>query len=146
MQVISVTPTLDTNIYADNDVLFNGAAVADFGGAGKARKLVSVVIHDQSDQAQDFDLFFSSGDITLGTINEAVSAADAVAGQIVGWVSIVSADYNDLIEGQVAMKTGLGLVLQPIDTLYVAGVLRSGTPTYAAGGMVIKLGFEDIPR
>lgn len=144
MQVIEVVPVLDTNIYADNDVLFVPIAVPQFGHPGKVRKLVSIAVLDKSDQAQDMDLVFSQGTITLGTINGVVGVSDADADNILGVVSVAVAEYSDLVNSQLATKNGLGLVMQPDAVLYLSGVVRSGTPTYAADGLTIKLGFEDM--
>lgn len=144
MQVIEVTPVLDTSIYADNDVLFVPVAIPDYRAAnqtGPARKLVSVVVIDQADQAQDIDLVFSEGNITLGTINGAVNLSDADALKVCGVVSILTTDYSDTVNNQIATKRDVGLVMQGAS--YVSGICRSGTPTYAASSLRIKLGFED---
>lgn len=144
MHVIEVTPVLDTSAYADNDVLFVSVAIPTFrpeAASGPARKLVSVVIVDQADQAQDIDLIFTEGSVTLGTINGAVNISDADALKICGTVSVLIADYCDTINSQVATKRGLDLIMH--NPTHVAGVCRSGTPTYAASSLRIKLGFED---
>lgn len=143
MQTIEVIPTLDTSAYADNDVLFNGAAVTGFSPyGGWGRKLTHVQVVDVSDQGQDFDLYFASGAITLGTFNAAVDAADSVLEQIIGKVAITG--YTDLINAQEATVANIGMILQPDDALYIAGVLRGSTPTYAADGLKIRLGLEDM--
>ena len=148
MQVVEIVPVLDTSIYADNDVLFVPIAVPGFQQANatagyRARKLVSVVILDEADQGQDIDLVFTQGDVTLGTINGAVNISDADARKVIGAVSVLIADYADLINSMVATKRDIGLVMQPSTTLYISGILRSGTPTYGASSLRIKLGFED---
>ena len=144
MQVIEVVPVLDTSAYADNDVLFVPIAIPAYradGANGPARKLVTVVILDEADQAQDIDLIFFDATATLGTINAAVSISDADARKILGTVSVLIADYCDTINSQVATKRGIDLIMQ--NPAYLAGVCRSGTPTYAASSLRIKLGFED---
>lgn len=144
MQVIEVTPVLDTSAYADNDVLFVPIVLPTYradGSNGPARKLVSVVVIDQADQAQDIDLVFTDGSVTLGTINGAVNISDADALKICGIVSVLIADYSDTINSQVATKRGIDLIMQ--NPTHIAGILRSGTPTYAASSLRIKLGFED---
>jgi hypothetical protein len=144
MQVVDITPVLDTSQYADNDVLFVPIAIPAYradGGNGPARKLVSVVILDEADQAQDIDLIFTDGNVTLGTINGAVNISDADARKILGHVSVLIADYCDTINSQVATKRDINLIMQ--NPTYIGGVLRSGTPSYAASSLKIKLGFED---
>lgn len=145
MQVVEVVPVLDTNAYADNDVLFVPVAVPGFQRAYAplaARKLVSVSVLDEADQAQDIDLVFSEGTLTLGTINAAVSISDADARKVLGVVSVLIADYSDLVDSQIATKRDINLLLQPNTTLYLSGICRSGTPTYTASALRIKLGFE----
>ncbi len=146
MQVVDVAPVTDTSIYANGDVAFVAIAVPGYRAAnstGPARKLQSVVILDQAAQGVALDLVFSVGTITLGTINAAVTVSDADAAKIVGIVSVLAADYSALVNSSLATKRGLELIMQPGSDLYVSGIVRSGTPTYAAGSLRIKLGFED---
>lgn len=142
MQVIEVTPVLDTSQYASADVLFVPIIVSAYA-IGKARKLQSIVVVDQADQAQAMDLVFTAGSVALGTINQAVSITDADALKIIGTVNIATTDYCDTVNNQVATKRGVELIIQPDTDLYLAGILRSGTPTYAASSLRIRLGFED---
>lgn len=141
MQVVEVVPALDTNAYADNDVLFVPVVVPGMGNA--PRKLVSVGILDEADQAQDIDLVFSAGSVTLGTINGAVNISDADARKVLGTVSVLIADYCDLVNSQYATKRDVNLLLLPRDQLYVSGICRSGTPTYSASALRIRFGFEE---
>lgn len=143
INVYDVTPVLDTNAYADNDVMFVAIEVPQVFDKGLARVLQSVVVLDGDDQAVDFDLVFSNATITLGTINAAVSISDADAAKIIGYVRLsASTDANDLVNSHLYCKTGLGLAMKGATaSLWVAGVIRSGTPTYSASGMKIKLGF-----
>lgn len=144
MQVIDVAPVTDTSAYANNDVAFVPILVPGYGlRSGMPRKLQTVVILDQAAQGVALDLVFTQGSVTLGTINAAVSISDADAAKIVGIVSVVAADYSALVNSSLATKRGVELVMQPNTDLYVSGIVRSGTPTYAAGSLKIKLGFED---
>lgn len=144
--VLDITPVLDANAYADNDVLFVPIVVPGaFREAGSTRVLQSVVVLDGDDQAIDMDLVFLNATATLGTINSAVSISDADAAKIIGYVRLTAADdANDLINSYVYAKSGIGQVLKAASgqtDLYVAGIVRSGTPTFTASGMKIKLGF-----
>jgi hypothetical protein len=144
LDVIDVTLTLDTNEYASGDVLAVPAAVVGvFRGPSDVRRLVSVVLLDEDDQAQAVDLMFFNATATLGTINGAVSISDADARKVIGVVKIATGDYVDLVNNQVAFKTGLDLPLKASSTgaCFLGAVLRSGTPTYTAAGIKIKLGF-----
>jgi hypothetical protein len=143
LDVIDVTLVTDTNIYADNDVLaIPQAVVGVFRHPGDVRRLVSVVLLDEADQAQDVELVFFNADATLGTINGAVSISDADARKVIGSVLIQTTDYSDLINSQVATKQGLDLVMKSATSeCWVGAIVRSGTPTYGAASMKLKLGF-----
>jgi len=147
MKVVEITPVLSTSAYADNDVLFVPIAVSTYARAYEtgfpALKLVSIAVLDEADQAQAMDLVFTAGTVTLGTLNDAVNISDADARKVLGIVTIATADYVDLVNSQVATKRDVNLILQPNDTLYLSGIVGSGTPTYAASSLRIRLGFED---
>lgn len=144
--VIDVTLVADTNAYADNDVLAVPQAIPGvFQPAGGVRVLRSLVLLDEADQAQDIDILFFSETVTLGTINAAVNISDADAGKMIGRVAVVAADYCDLVNNQVAVKSDIYLPMKAAansGSLWIAAVVRSGTPTYAAGSLKLKLGFE----
>lgn len=135
-RIFDVTLVADTNQYADNDVLAIPQAIDVDGFMGT---LESVVLLDEADQAQDIDLVFFDGSASLGTINSAVSISDTDARKIIGVVSIATTDYSDLVNSQIATKRGLGLVMKTA-TPYVGAIVRSGTPTYTASALKLKLG------
>lgn len=146
MQVIQVVPVCDTNAYASGDVLFVPIEVPSFKRAHThiaARKLVSVTLLDQADQGVAIDLLFTDGTVTLGTINAAINISDADAQKVLAKVSVATANYTDLINSQLATVGNVDTILAPASSLYVSGVVRSGTPTFAASSLLIRLGFED---
>lgn len=144
--VIDFTPTLDTNVYADNDVLFISTivtGVSDFEGG--VVKLVSAICFDGDDQGTEVELFFTTNSTTPGTINSALSAADTVFDDIVGRLHFVT--FNDLINSQQSTLTAQDQIMKCAagsKDLYAFGVVRSGTPTYTAAGMKFKFGFERL--
>lgn len=135
IDVIDVTLVTDTNAYADNDVLVVPQAVAGYF----VGTLKSVVLLDEADQAQDIDLVFFNASASLGTINGAVGITDADAAKIIGVVSLLTTDYSDMVNSQVATKRQIDLPLKT-QSLYIGAVVRSGTPTYAASSLKLKLG------
>lgn len=144
--VIDVTLSLDTNAYADNDVLAAPQEVPNvFRLPGGVVMLDSIVLLDEDDQAQDIDLVFMNATGSLGAENAAVGPTDGVAGTILGIVSVAAAEYSDLANSQIATKRGLGLPLEAAaasTSLWMGAILRSGTPTYTAAGIKLKLGFR----
>jgi len=143
--VKTFTPVLETSILADNDVFFVATEIPCFFPENGKATLISVVVLDGDDQNTDFDLYFFDGSVTLGTLNAAVSISDADAAKCLGSVRMEAAtDSDDLINSRLFVKRGIGLQLQAADgtrSLWVGGVVRSGTPTYTASGMKIKLGY-----
>lgn len=145
LDVKDVTLVTDTAIYADNDVLAIPQEVTGvFRELNDVRWLRSVTLLDEADQGVDIDLLFFNADATLGLINGVVSISDADARKIIGKVSIVAADYTDLVNSQLATKSALDVILKAAGTsasLWIAAIVRSGTPTYAASSIKLKLGF-----
>lgn len=144
----AIVPTLDTSAYADNDVMFNSVEIPRVMFApGRAAELISITGLDKADQGVDFDLLFSQTALTLGTINAAVDATDAVllAAGILGHVSILGASghYIDLINSQAICWRGDPLMLEAAtgsQSIFVSGIIRSGTPTYAADSLSLNFG------
>ena len=143
--VIDVTCTLDTSAYASGDLLFDTQAATSAArvNAGKV-VLESVTVLDEDDQGIAFDLYFLDANNSMGTENSAPSISDANARAILGYVPILSTDYRDLGGCRVACKAGIGLAMKAgsgTTTIYVAGVNGTGTPTFTASGLRLKLGF-----
>jgi hypothetical protein len=144
--VLDLTPVLDTNIYADGDVLFDTIALAsafDYGAG--VRTLQSVHILDEDDQGVALDLVFLDTLVSLGTFNAAPNISDANARKVLGWLHFATTDYIDLGGSRIAIKTGIALMLKAAaasTSLFVAGITRGGTPTHTAAGLKLKLGFR----
>lgn len=134
---VSVTPTIDTAIYAAADSLFNSTVItsatrqADMGAV-----LQSVTVIDKDKEAAAISLvFFSFNVTTWGAANAAEALTDAESVYILGQVDIAAADYKAHANQSVATKTGLGISLIPASgtrNVYVAAYVTSGTPTYTA--------------
>ena len=153
--IIEVTPTLtigSPTAFAAADVLFNSVEIPNaVSSRGGVSRLVAITCYDQADQGVDFDLIFSKNSATFGTINDVVgsgskwSNALAEAALICGVVRCDASDGNtDLINNQLWTMSGatgnaanhhLPLMLQAnagSTSVFVAGVLRDGTPTFTA--------------
>lgn len=142
--VKDVTPVLDTSIYADNDVLFVPIEITSVSDVqGGVVKLVSAVCFDGDDQGTEVEVFLTTNSGSVGTINGALSPTDAIADDIVARLHFST--FNDLINSQNSILTAQDQIIQLAagsTSLYAFGVVRSGTPTYTASGMKLKLGFE----
>lgn len=141
-----VTLSLDTDEYADGDVLAATQEVVHVfdvdGGTGIWQ---SAVVIDKDDQGAAFDIWILGDNVAIGTENSAVSVSDANAAYLQGRVSVAAGDYYDAGGVQVATKNGsdLGYLVEAESdsrSLFVAAVSR-GTGTYTASGIVLRLGF-----
>lgn len=155
--VLDFTPVLDTSQYADGDVLFITQILpkavrfnTEIITGNDQRKgcrawLTGVTVLDEDDQGAAFDLLFLDTNVSIGTINQAVSITDANARKILGRLPIGSGDYYDLGGCRFAdVAPPLPMLLKaapPVGQanrdLWVAGVSR-GTGTYTASGMKLK--------
>lgn len=138
-----VTLSLDTNIYADGDVLAatqvvsNAVRIDDQPGM-----LVSVAVIDEDDQKAAFDLYIFSANVSLGTENAAPDITDANARNYCGHVAIAAGDYKDLVGVSVAVLYDINLPIKPIsgtNDIAIAAISR-GTGTYTASGLKLRLG------
>ena len=142
--VLDLILSTDTSIYASGDVLADTQALADVVrlDAGTAR-LESLVITDADDQGEGLDIVFLKTNVSLGTENAAVSISDTNAKEILGIISVVSADFVDLggvrvatvpMDRVIMLKAGTGST-----SIYIGAISR-GTGTYTASGLSLKIG------
>lgn len=143
--IIDVTLSLDTAIYASGDLLADAQVVTNamrvVGGTGV---LQSLALIDEDDQGVAMTVYIASGSGSFGTENAAPSITDALARNILGWVDVAATDWKDLGGVRVANLRGLGLMVKAAAAsrdLYVAVVNGTGTPTFTASGVRLKLGF-----
>ena len=144
--LITITPTLSTSAYADEDILFEETelplAVAQ---GGLTSTLQSFVVIDKDDQGLAFDIYILDSTQDVGNANAAENLADTILDNILTKVSISAGDYVNLANGQIAIKSfgekGTGVKLKASSntatSLYAFGVAQ-GAPTYTASGLVIK--------
>lgn len=144
--VIDVTLSLDTGQYASGDTLAETQTVASvFRVNGGRAVLDSLTVIDVSDQGAAFDVFFFGASVAFGTENEAPSITDANALYCLGYVPVATADYKDVGGAKVATVRNVGLVLENGDdskSIYVSAMNGSGTPTYSATGLTLRLGLS----
>jgi len=149
LDLITVTPTIETSTIDANDVLFNPIEIPYATSVPGGRSLLhSICLVDTTDTATDagvaIDLVFTKSATNLGTLDAAVSGADSVMEDILGVVSIVADDYVDLINANVATKTSIGLTLisseDTTTSCYVAGIIRETGTARDADAILLKIG------
>ena len=155
--IIRVQPTLDTNAYAQHDVLFTATEIPNaVRGEGGCSKLVGMFLLDQADNQDDIRFVFTEGNTALGTINATANISDAniLANNIIGTMFLDSdqattgATIDTSKVHQVFGAGGTGEQPPPIllqaaagsTSVYVQGLLVSNTtPTYANGDLQLIL-------
>lgn len=140
--VITIDCTVDTNAYAEGDVLFTAHEVAGFSTAADITSILqSVVVADVDDQGIGIDLIFFNANTTLGTVNSAPDIDDSEVLTVIGRVQVGAGSFYDLGANRVACVYGIGLPMKAGvgGSIWMAGIAR-GAPTYAGGHIYIKLG------
>ena len=159
-EIIRVTPTLSTVQYSADDVLFTATEIPNAViGNGGCSHLIGCYLYNKNDVDNDITLVFTEGNTALGTINETadISDADLLANNICGVTkfnggeasTVATIDDSRIYQ---AMNTSLnGENMQPLTFLqaasdstsvYVQGIITSGTPTYADGDIQLILHIE----
>jgi hypothetical protein len=142
--VLDVTLSADTSAMADNDVIAAPQEVTGFFRLPGGRGFVQTIrLLDEDLQTQDIDILFLDATGSIGAENAAFAPTDAVARTILGSVSFVAADYITSSNNSMATKSNLGLMLKCASgttSVWVAAICRSGTPTYTASGLKLKVG------
>lgn len=141
--VISVDLTLDTNPYADGDVLADFQAVSNFVRVNGGRALIqSVTVLDKDDQGVAFDILSAPTGVSLGSENAAPTISDANAADVQRVLRVETTDYIDLGGCKVATKTNVGLVVEADAAsrdIYIGAIIR-GAATYGATGIRLRFG------
>ena len=146
----AVTPTLDTNIYADNDRLgsiMTVTAACRFDEASSGSILQGLTLVDGDDQGVALDvLLFDELPTVASADNAAISITDAeLRDKSIDVIEIANGDYVDLLSAPVVSLKNLGIICKPkhaSTSIFALMVTRGGTPTYTAAGMNLKFHFD----
>ena len=157
-KIIRVTPTISTDAYAVGDVLFIATAipnaVKEIGGCSR---LVDFYVVDEAAQDFDVDFYFSENNTALGTINATadISDADLAALNLNGvmHMDLSAARTTQLDNAQVvkvlslsaSQEAGYPMLMQAASdttSVYVQGIVRAGTPTFAASDITLIFHIE----
>lgn len=160
IEVIRVTPTLDTSAYAGGDVLFVGTEVVL---PSKSCRLMGVqaIMYD-TDASEINLLFFQKNENALGTINATadVSAANLKLNKYLGALKIVGGSntvdnaviYNQQELNDSGSTIGSRLHVMGLEadhsvsannhSIFIQGINASGSGTYAADDLEILLTVE----
>lgn len=147
INIVDCTLSADTAILASGDIIadtqvLSTSAMRQIDGTGK---IISVAVFDEDDQGTAIDLLFFDALVSLGTENSAPSVTDANMRNFLGSVSVAAADFIDYGGVRTAFKADLCIPVKAgsgVQTLWVAAICRSGTPTYTASGIKLRVGIS----
>jgi len=149
IQLIQVTPTLDTSAYASGDLICDVTTITSAAlGTGGLCELVSVTVVDQDDNtASAYTIYVTNLSTTWGTFNAAPTVSDAALLGIQAVIPIASGDWLDLGGGKVAqprIAQNIGCICKTSGSanLYMTIVNGAGTPTFTASGLKVTFGFR----
>jgi uncharacterized membrane protein len=140
--IVSLTPTIDTNAYADGDALGGKLTFADavIDGANSGL-IVAATLIDDAKQNAPIDVFLFAADFTPTADNAAWNVSAADLEKCIGVISIGASDYRSGANRSVASVTALALpiALAPPATSLFAQMVSRATPTYGASDVTLKL-------
>ena len=142
----TVTPVLNTGLYASGDVLFDNSTVAITGlASGREYLLRSFSVIDAADLGIDMTLFFMNESFSLGTVNDPPTIGDINAAKIIGSVNLVAsgATWFDLGGAKMITITRCELILP--SPIFIAAVIL-GAPTYAVNSLTFNFGLVPAIR
>lgn len=140
--VLEAALTLDTDAYADGDLLadtqeLSGSAFLANGGVATVQ---NIQIQDYDDQKGALDIVLLRSNTSMGTENDAPSIADGNGDEILLVIPVYSTDYRDMGGFSIA-EVDVGKVIKAAaadDALYIAAISRD-TKTYTASGILVRV-------
>ena len=150
-EIIRVTPTLSTDAYAVDDVLFTGVEIPNVVREdGGCSKLTNMYVLDQQDTSDvDIEFYFTEKNTALGTQNATANISDANM-EAIGFCCAARLDTDQSssgnnidnlrvheivrLDGANIQNTPIGLLQAEDDStsVYLHAIITAGTPTFAA--------------
>jgi hypothetical protein len=143
--VVSVTLSTDTSAYASGDLIADTQQIdAFFRVADGTGVINSINIIDEDAQGVALYIIFMSTSTSLGTENSAPNISDAnLTAGFQGIVAVATTDYVTISGTKVATIKNIGLPVKAAsgtDDLYIAVLNATGTPTFTASGLEMRIG------
>lgn len=136
---VTLTPTLDTNAYADGDQVSTLQTLSRILPPRVGGEIKLVTVLDKANQKVALDLFFFKAAVTVAADNAAFTISDADMDHCLGVINVLAADYDAVstTNGLATVAVNFPIVFSTAnDVIYVAIVSR-GAPTYAASSLTI---------
>ena len=152
-RIKEVTLVINTTAYTANDVLSITAEITNVVPEGMTAILEYIQLTDYSKNNAALQLWFLDTNTSIGTINAAENAADAVSDDVVAYIDFAVADYVSEANWSRASKNltdiGMGAMFTPAQTagtvrdssIWIASKIITDAKTYAVGDLKLKIGF-----
>ena len=147
--IIDVTPTLNTNEFADGDALFNYTEIPlAVRGKGGCSELINVTVNSKKAAKTPMEIMFQSNAQSLEAANAAmnITAVEGAAAGFLGWVDMPDAgalDMGNFIIGNAVPAVGkpqLPFLLEAADgstSVYFSAII-GGTVTFGASDLTFR--------
>lgn len=154
MNLLEITPTVNTAEYAVGDCLFVSTEIENFfPDANSVAEIKSLTVIDRSVDAPAMYVYLTTNATTLGSINATADAADAVVDDVQCIIPVVAADFlggaNFTDTCGVACITdpandGIGCIVSGngSTSMYICAILAAGAETFAVGDLTFKIGVK----
>ena len=141
--VYEATLSLDTNAYADGDVLADTQSLDANAFPAVGGKLIvnKIVVMDLDNNGGAFDIVLLRSNTSLGTENAAITISDANAPEILMVIPVYATDYKSFTQFKWA-TVDVNRIIKAASAstaLYIAAVSRD-TKTYTASGIKVRVG------
>jgi hypothetical protein len=144
---VNFVPVLDTAIYAAGDVLAATALITNVMRVNDGRaNLFSLTGIDKSKQKPAMTILFYQTNVTSAAANAANAMSDADQLNLLGFHRILATDWIDYANNSICGfkgPTAPGILLEAVSgskDVYAVCILDAGTPTFAVGDLMFKLG------
>jgi hypothetical protein len=143
--VVAVTLSTDTSAYASGDLIADTQQIdAFFRKADGTGVINSINIIDEDAQGVALYIIFMSTTTSLGAENSAPNITDAnLTAGFQGIISVATSDYVTISGTKVATIRNIGLPVKAVsgtDDIYIAVLNATGTPTFTAAGLEMRIG------
>ena len=154
MNLLEITPTVNTAEYAVGDCLFVSTEIENFfPDANSSAEIKSLTVIDRSVDAPAMYVYLTTNSTTLGAINATADGADAVVDDVQCIIPVVTADYlggaNHTDNASIACLTdpandGIGCIVKADNSrsLYICAILQQAAETFAVGDLTFKIGVK----
>ncbi len=145
LRKITVTPTVDTAVYAALDQVSTLQTLDRLFPPRRGGEIVLITVLDKGVQSVALDLFFFSGSVTVAADNAAFTISDTDMEKCLGVVNVLAADYDAVASANsiATIQLKFPIVFNTANDRLFMAIKAIGAPDYVgASDLVINLTAE----